>query len=178
MFSSLWRREEPCRESTPDERTVTRTDAAALRFRGDLQLESNGTVYPDYVDGDPYHRICVYAVTDGGYAVTIEFHHDDTCTIDGELVGTVGELDDFLCLHAADHFPQMPTGTDSASAERERRVLTGYDRQVVDILRSLGGNPLPPPPEAGKQDAPKVRKAKGTGKAPLDLGSVGEAGLG
>ncbi|MFG0336054.1 MAG: hypothetical protein ACF8TS_22065 [Maioricimonas sp. JB049] len=178
MFSSLWRRENPRHESSPNERTVARTGAAALQFRGDLQLESDGSACPGYVDGDPYHHICVYAVTGGGFAVTIDFRHDDTCTTDGELVETVAELDDFLCLHAANQFSQMAAGTDPASADRERRVLTGYDRQVVDILRGLGRDPLPPAGERGQPGSASRRKPKRIGTTPLDLGSVGEAGLG
>jgi|GEM_PF-2167991 len=176
MFSSLWRRQSSSRNVAPDERSVARTNAPVLRFRGELQLETDGSAAPDYVAGDPYHRICVFAVDGGGHAVVIEFHQGTTCTIDGEVVQSVEELDDFFCVHAAEQFPEMTTGNDPASLDRERRILAGYDQQVMEIVRSLGGKPVPPSSAVGRQDV--SGDANRAGKNPHAPGADGDPDVG
>lgn len=118
----------------------------------------------------------MFAVDGGGHAVVIEFHQGTTCTIDGEVVQSVEELDDFFCVHAAEQFPEMTTGNDPASLDRERRILAGYDRQVMEIVRSLGGKPLPPSSAVGRQDV--SGDANRAGKNPHAPGADGDPDVG
>ena len=179
MFVSLWKRTTSTRSSTEcavdTECTISieRPNGSLLKFNGVIQVQSNGRDLQGYRIGDPYHCLRVYRLESDGYAVVIELHLSETETvIDAELVGNVEEADDFFCVHGGDYFHNLslsPRGLPGDEKDREQRVLSRYDHQVLDVLKQLReGTPI----TTGEADRslPSIRVGEMPAVPDLDFG--------
>ena len=137
MFENLWNRKTAAVEAGGI--IIERSQGDPLQFDGELRVESNGSAWPDYRPAEPHHVLRVYDVATGDFAVIVEFWLSATDSIvDGELVTSVDELDDFFCIQAADHFMQLGSVSARQEQDLEQRLLARYDQQVLDVLTACG----------------------------------------
>jgi hypothetical protein len=141
MFAKLWKRSAESTASQQFQFVIERQRGEPLRFNGRLEFESIGCQLAGYRPGEAWHHLRLFRMESTEYAVVIEFHIDTSTTIvDAGIVAAADDVDDFFCLHAGDHFHRLTLATDdfdSRDKELEQRVLTCYDRQLLDVLNHL-----------------------------------------
>jgi hypothetical protein len=140
MFAKLWKQSAESQPSEQFQFVIERQRGEPLRFNGDLEFESIGCQLTGYRSGEPWHCLRLYRKKSAEYAVVIEFHTDESTTIVDAGFVAAADVDDFLCLHAGDHFHQLTLVADdfnSRDKELEQRVLSCYDRQLLDVLNHL-----------------------------------------
>jgi len=176
MWTRLWHREVETQAELPGEIGVDREHGACLKFCGDLRITSDGSRESAYCAGDPYHRLLVYETAPEGFACVVEFHRpEQACTVNGELVQTRQELDDYFCIYAADHF-HFAEDQGSESIEQLHRVIRQYDRQVLDVLRMLNDPSMTHCDKAGRAVQTPAGRPPNSSFMPKDCSGGADAG--
>jgi hypothetical protein len=141
MFAKLWKQSTESNPSQTFQFAIERQRGEPLRFNGHLEFESIGRELPGYRSGEPWHHLRVYRMESTEFAVVIEFHIDEsTIIVDAGTVTAAADVDDFFCLHAGDHFHRLTLVDDDLNTrdkELEQRVLSCYDRQLLEVLNHL-----------------------------------------